>query len=54
MTEYALLMATGCMLLAAVLIPVPPRGRVILWAIMLGLIVTLWLCIGLGEIPPLG
>jgi hypothetical protein len=33
---------TCCLLLAAVLIPVPPRGRTILWVVMLGLIVTLW------------
>jgi len=31
-----------CLMLAAVLIPVPPGGRTILWIVMLGLIVTLW------------
>jgi hypothetical protein len=42
MNEATLSLVSGCLLLAALLIPVPPRGRTILWIVMLGLIVTLW------------
>ena len=54
MTETALFLATGAMLLAAVLIPVPPRGRFILWLLMVGLIVSMWVGVTLGQFPPLG
>jgi hypothetical protein len=53
MSETSLFLVTGCLLLAAVLIPVPPRGRTILWIVMLGLIVTLWVGVSLGDFAPL-
>jgi hypothetical protein len=53
MSETTLLLVTGCLLLAAVLIPVPPRGRTLLWVVMLGLIVTLWIGASLGDFAPL-
>jgi hypothetical protein len=53
MSETSLFLVTGCLLLAAVLIPVPTRGRTILWIVMLGLIVVLWAGISLGQFPPL-
>jgi hypothetical protein len=52
MSETSLFLVTGCLLLAAVLIPVPPRGRTILWIVMLGLIVTMWAGASLGNFPP--
>jgi hypothetical protein len=42
MTEPTLFLVTGGLLLAALLIPVPPRGRIVLWVVMFGLILTLW------------
>ena len=53
MRETTLLLVTGCLLLAAVMIPVPPRGRIILWIFMLGVIVFLWVGISLGDFAPL-
>jgi hypothetical protein len=53
MSETSLFLVTVCLLLAAVLIPVPPRGRVVLWVVMIGLIVTLWTGVSLGDFPPL-
>lgn len=53
MSETRLFLVTSCLLLAAVLIPVPPRGRMILWIVMLGLIVTLWTGVSLGSFAPL-
>ena len=53
MKETSLFLVSGCLLLAAMLIPVPPRGRTVLWVVMLGLIVTLWVGISLGDFPPL-
>jgi hypothetical protein len=53
MSETSLFLVTGCLLLAAVLIPVPPRGRKILWIVMLGMIVTLWAGVTLGDFAPL-
>jgi hypothetical protein len=43
MTEIPLLLATCAIVLAAILIPVPPRGRVALWAVMLGAIISIWI-----------
>ena len=51
MSETTLFLVTGCLLLAAVMIPVPPRGRVILWIFMLSLIVIMWVGITLGDFP---
>lgn len=50
MSETTLFLVTGCLLLAAVLIPVPPRGRTVLWVVMLGLIVVLWAGASLGDL----
>jgi hypothetical protein len=52
MSETTLFLVTGCLLLAAVLIPVPPRGRTVLWVVMLGLIVVLWAGASLGDLGP--
>jgi hypothetical protein len=53
MSETSLFLVTGCLLLAAILIPVPPRGRTVLWVVMLGFIVTLWVGVSLGDLAPL-
>jgi hypothetical protein len=53
MTETTLFLATGALLLAAMLIPVPPRGRTVLWVVMLGFIVMMWVGISLGDLAPL-
>ena len=53
MSETSLFLVTGCLLLAAILIPVPPRGRTVLWIVMLGFIVTLWVGVSLGDLTPL-
>jgi hypothetical protein len=53
MSETSLFLVTGCLLLAAVLIPVPARMRTALWVVMLGLIVLLWAGVSLGEFSPL-
>jgi hypothetical protein len=42
MIELPLVLATSALALAAVLIPVPLRGRVALWGVMLGSIVSMW------------
>jgi len=42
MSEKILLLVCGLLLVAAVLIPVPPRGRAVLWAVLIGLIATVW------------
>jgi hypothetical protein len=42
MTEIPLLLVTCALVLAAILIPVPPRGRLALWGVMLGSIVAMW------------
>lgn len=53
MNETSLFLVTGCLLLAAVLIPIPPRGRAVLWIVMLGLIISLWTGVTRGDIAPL-
>jgi hypothetical protein len=53
MSETSLFLVTGCLLLAAVLIPVPPRMRMALWMAMLGLIVVIWVGVSLGDFAPL-
>jgi hypothetical protein len=54
MTETTLFVATAAMLLAAVLIPVPVRGRFVLWTVMVGLILTMWIGVTLGLVPASG
>ena len=53
MHEKTVLLVTGLLMLAAVLIPVPRRTRAILWCVMLGAIVTLWVGVSLGYFPPM-
>jgi hypothetical protein len=53
MHEKTVLLATGLLMLAAILIPVPRRARAVLWCVMLGLIVTLWVGVSLGFLAPL-
>jgi hypothetical protein len=53
MDESSFLFATCCLLLAAVLIPLPLRGRAVLWGVMLGSIAIVWVGIALGLFPPL-
>jgi apolipoprotein N-acyltransferase len=53
MHEKTVLLVTGLLMLAAVLIPVPRRTRAILWCVMLGVIVTLWVGVSLGYFAPM-
>ncbi|HEV2189983.1 MAG TPA: hypothetical protein VGR70_22450 [Stellaceae bacterium] len=53
MHEKTVLLVTGLLMLAAVLIPVPRRARAILWCVMLGVIVTLWIGVSLGYFSPM-
>jgi hypothetical protein len=53
MPEKTVLLVTGLLMLAAVMIPVPLRARAILWCVMLGVIVTLWVGVSLGYLPPM-
>jgi len=53
MHEKTVLIVTGFLMLAAILIPVPRRSRAILWCVMLGVIVTVWVGVSLGYLPPL-
>jgi len=48
MTETAILIATVALILAAIMIPIPPRGRAILWAAMLVAIISLWVGVSVG------
>jgi hypothetical protein len=53
MPDTSLFLVTGALMLAAVLIPVPPPGRTILWILMLGLIVLMWIGASLQGYGPL-
>jgi hypothetical protein len=53
MYEKTVLLVTGLLMLAAVLIPVPRRTRIILWCVMLGTIVVVWVGVSLGLLAPL-
>lgn len=48
MAETGFLLASDFLMMAALLIPVPPRGRTALWVFMLGSIVTKWTGVGIG------
>jgi hypothetical protein len=52
MTETTLFLVSGALMLAAILIPVPARGRAILWVVMLGLIVLLWVGVSIEGYGP--
>ena len=53
MTEITLFLTTGALMLAAILIPVPPSGRIILWVVMLSLIVLMWIGASVAGYGPL-
>jgi len=54
MSDTTLFLVTGALMLAAILIPVPPRGRTILWVLMLGLIVLMWIGVSIEGFGPFG
>jgi len=53
MSDTTLFLVTGALMLAAVLIPVPPPGRTMLWVVMLGLIVLMWIGVSIEGFGPL-
>ena len=53
MDEKTILIVTSCLMLAAVMIPVPQRSRTILWCVMVGAICTRWVGVSLGYLDPL-
>jgi hypothetical protein len=54
MSDTTLFLVTGALMLAAILIPVPPRARTMLWVLMLGAIVLMWIGISIEGFGPLG
>jgi len=54
MTDTTLFLVTGALMLAAVMIPVPPPGRTALWIVMLGLIVLMWIGVSIEGYGPFG
>jgi hypothetical protein len=52
MSDTTLFLVTGALMLAAVLIPVPSPGRTILWVVMLGVIVLMWIGASLEGYGP--
>jgi hypothetical protein len=52
MSDTSLFLVTGALMLAAILIPVPPRGRTILWVLMLSLIVMMWIGVSIEGYGP--
>jgi len=54
MDDTTLFLATGALMLAAVLIPLPPPGRTVLWVVMLSLIVLMWIGVSIGGYGPFG
>jgi hypothetical protein len=53
MSDTTLFLVTGALMLAAILIPVPSRGRTVLWLLMLSLIVMMWIGVSLEGYGPL-
>jgi apolipoprotein N-acyltransferase len=53
MSDTTLFLVTGALMLAAILIPVPPRGRTMLWVLMLSLIVLMWIGVSIEGYGPL-
>jgi hypothetical protein len=53
MSDTTLFLVTGALMLAAILIPVPPRGRTALWVLMLSLIVLMWIGVSIEGYGPL-
>jgi hypothetical protein len=52
MSDTTLFLVTGALMLAAILIPVPPPGRTALWIVMLGLIVLMWIGVSVEGFGP--
>jgi hypothetical protein len=52
MSDTTLFLVTGALMLAAILIPVPSPGRTMLWVVMLGLIVLMWVGVSLEGFGP--
>jgi hypothetical protein len=52
MSDTTLFLVTGALMLAAILIPVPPPGRTILWVVMLSVIVLMWVGVSLEGYGP--
>ena len=52
MSDTTLFLVTGALMLAAILIPVPPRARTMLWVFMLSLIVLMWIGVSIEGYGP--
>jgi hypothetical protein len=52
MSDTTLFLVTGALMLAAILIPVPPRARTALWVLMLSMIVLMWIGVSLEGLGP--
>ncbi|HUI34101.1 MAG TPA: hypothetical protein VLX67_01100 [Stellaceae bacterium] len=52
MSDTTLFLVTGALMLAAILIPVPPRARTALWILMLSLIVMMWIGVSVQGYGP--
>jgi hypothetical protein len=50
MAEASLLLASDFVMMAALLLPIPPKPRTALWLIMLGSIATKWAGIGVSAL----
>ena len=50
MTEVSLLIASDFLMMAALLLPMPPKPRTALWFIMLGSIAAKWTGVGVGGL----
>ena len=53
MTVNQAFLATAALLLAGVMIPVPPGGRAVLWVVLLAADMLLWVSVGLGDLKTL-
>jgi hypothetical protein len=52
MSDTTLFLVTGALMLAAILIPVPPKTRTALWVLMLSLIVLMWIGVSIEGFGP--
>jgi hypothetical protein len=52
MSDTSLFLVTGALMLAAILIPVPPKTRTALWVLMLSLIVLMWIGVSIEGFGP--
>ena len=53
MTVSQALLATAALLLAGIMIPVPPGGRAVLWVVLLMADLLLWASVGVGDLKTL-